>query len=112
MDDDISGPLVLQMFIWMELNVGIFDLFSATKLTHGPQCLLEFLSPYALKNLLGYLETGSLAWNVRPWVWIILMAFGPPTEGVMLNMFLLYQVRDIRAHTISASDTHNNHSPV
>lgn len=35
-----------------------------------------------------YLETGTSAYDLQPWVWMIMLGFGPFISGCLLTQFL------------------------
>ncbi|KAF8513334.1 P-loop containing nucleoside triphosphate hydrolase protein [Hysterangium stoloniferum] len=61
------------------------------------QCLSGFIAPYALNNLLSYLED----WNhavIRPWVWALCLFIGPNISSIAYQCYLFFVTR-ILVHT-------------
>lgn len=56
---------------------------------------LAMLSPFAMNHLLVYLESGSKASIVRPWVWIMALFVGPMSETIVNELYLLINTRII-----------------
>ncbi|KAI5122638.1 hypothetical protein M0805_008723 [Coniferiporia weirii] len=54
---------------------------------------VEFTSPYGVKNLLEYLETGVSPHNVQAWIWIVVLTFGPLTAAFMETQYFYFSSR-------------------
>ncbi|KAH8113755.1 P-loop containing nucleoside triphosphate hydrolase protein [Phellopilus nigrolimitatus] len=55
--------------------------------------LTEFASPYGMKNLLLYLETGTPPMGLRPWVWILVLTIGPILSAGLFTQVLFDAAR-------------------
>lgn len=64
------------------------------------QALAALSSPFALNNLLAYLETRGEGAEVRPWVWVALMFLGPTIYFVLSQQY--YRVN---SHVIAFLET-------
>lgn len=50
-------------------------------------------SPFALQNLLAYLETKGEGTQVRPWVWVALMFLGPASYSILFQQYYRLHAR-------------------
>lgn len=94
-------------FFWTFLNVGSPILFHAQFLrwrasqgfvgihwgpwdekSTGVSINFNALRSNKLEQKISYLETGVSAYDLQPWVWIILLGFGPFISACILTQFL------------------------
>lgn len=54
--------------------------------------VVELVAPFALYNLLGYLNAPEEA-RLRPWVWLILLFFGPLSRSVSFQQYIFTSTR-------------------
>ncbi|KAF9533202.1 hypothetical protein CPB83DRAFT_846042 [Crepidotus variabilis] len=53
-------------------------------------CLLEFVAPIGINQVLRYLEKGNTSGNLRPWFWIAWLFWGPIFASLATHWYLYY----------------------
>lgn len=59
----------------------------------GVQALTEFIGPFGTQNLLKYLESGAHPFNLKPWIWIVVLTAGPVIAGCCSTQYLFIGTR-------------------
>ncbi|KIK62964.1 hypothetical protein GYMLUDRAFT_259735 [Collybiopsis luxurians FD-317 M1] len=59
------------------------------------QSVLDFATPYGIKNLLGYIEKGGKDAIYKPWVWILWLFFGPLLQTMASESYLYISTRQV-----------------
>ncbi|EIW86373.1 hypothetical protein CONPUDRAFT_78742 [Coniophora puteana RWD-64-598 SS2] len=89
--DPFSGSKRRHIFFGF-LNIFGVD-FCVLALTVSLQAIFSLSAPFAIKNLLEYLETKGLGAVFRPWVWIAVLFLGPMASSLVFQWYIFIATR-------------------